>query len=486
MLNGRPSQNADAIWKFVCSDHRSAGARSSEDRARYTPGDFNARRREPNDHADTNRAGETKNTSVRNNSIPIRLPENFVAAVLSQERVTEAPHDVYRYPARFSPRFAREAIDAFTRPGDLVVDPFCGGGTTIIEAVALGRRAAGIDISALATFLARTKTSPLSIHDRRALAAWTKRIARLRPNKFAGRLNKEPTSVQNYRRNLPNEAQQFFSFVISQLRHLPKVKQREFVRLVLLSVGQWALDCRTASFSAHQLHEEFCDRLLTTSAALGVFAKNASKTCGLPPCRLTQLRRIINRSSEGSETDGRLPRSWLPAKLILTSPPYPGVHVLYHRWQIHGRKETPAPFWLTNQKDGAGEGHYGLGRRQEPELKTYYSRLTATFRSIVQLMHPEAFVVQLVAFSDPSRQLPLYLQAMSNAGLVEARIDCDQAQADGRLWRSVPSRKWYATNRGKEGAGKEVLLIHAPSLRDLGRSRSKIAHDGHDYSRDSP
>ena len=56
--------------------------------------------------------------------------------------------------------------------GELVLDPFCGGGTTLLEAISLGRRAAGMDVSALATFIARTKTTPLSVHDRRAISDW--------------------------------------------------------------------------------------------------------------------------------------------------------------------------------------------------------------------------------------------------------------------------------------------------------------------------
>lgn len=68
--------------------------------------------------------------------------------------------------------FAREAIQAFTRSGETVLDPFCGGGTTLVEAISLGRRAAGMDVSSLATFLARTKTTPISVHDKREIAAW--------------------------------------------------------------------------------------------------------------------------------------------------------------------------------------------------------------------------------------------------------------------------------------------------------------------------
>ena len=67
----------------------------------------------------------------------VTVPKTLVTAVSNRDKVTGAPHDFYRYPARFSPIFAREAIKTFTRPGDFVLDPFCGGGTTLVEALSL-------------------------------------------------------------------------------------------------------------------------------------------------------------------------------------------------------------------------------------------------------------------------------------------------------------------------------------------------------------
>lgn len=52
-----------------------------------------------------------------------------------------APH-----PAKMWPSTARHAIAAFSRPGDLVVDPMAGIGTVLVEAVDLGRAAWGADI----------------------------------------------------------------------------------------------------------------------------------------------------------------------------------------------------------------------------------------------------------------------------------------------------------------------------------------------------
>ena len=71
-------------------------------------------------------------------------------------------HNFYRYPARFSPAFVRAAINAFTQTGDFVLDPYVGGGTSLVEAMALGRHAVGVDISELAEFVAKVKTLVLS------------------------------------------------------------------------------------------------------------------------------------------------------------------------------------------------------------------------------------------------------------------------------------------------------------------------------------
>jgi DNA modification methylase len=159
--------------------------------------------------------------------------------------------------------------------------------------------------------------------------------------------------------------------------------------------------------------------------------------------------------------DGRIPDSWLPAKLVVTSPPYPGVHVVYHRWQINGRKETPAPFWLANQRDGAGESFYALGRRDEPELETYYERLQEVFTSVHSMLKKNALVFQLVAFSKPEWQLPAFLKAMRSAGFTEVLVKKNhECIIGGRAWRQVPGRKWYANKRGNIPASKEVLLIH--------------------------
>jgi DNA modification methylase len=391
----------------------------------------------------------------------IELSNSVINAVMTHERVEGAPHDFYRYPARFSPIFAREVIKAYTTPGEVVIDPFCGGGTTLLEAMSLGRRGAGVDVSTLATFIARTKTTPLSVHDRHAIEQWSDEVAVETLFSCDGSGRPPEEDREHYERNLPDGVREFFSWVISRVTRLDKTRQQAFVRLILLSVGQWALDCKISAPSKTALRDELVTRLRETIGNYMEFLSGTAELNGLPRCRLGAMRRIIHRDARSIHMDGRIPRSWLPAKLVVTSPPYPGVHVVYHRWQINGRKETPAPFWLANQRDGAGESFYALGRRDEPGLGTYFDRLKDVFSSVRSLLSEDAQVFQLVAFSNPTWQLPAFLKAMESAGYVETLVEANhECIVGGRVWRQVPGRKWYANKLGNIPASKEVLLIH--------------------------
>jgi SAM-dependent methyltransferase len=86
-------------------------------------------------------------------------------------------HGFHSYAGRMHPTIARGAIAAFSGEGELVVDPFCGSGTVLVEAFAAGRRGLGVDASPLGIAIARARTTLLGAEGRARLEAEAAKIA---------------------------------------------------------------------------------------------------------------------------------------------------------------------------------------------------------------------------------------------------------------------------------------------------------------------
>jgi DNA methylase len=80
----------------------------------------------------------------------------------SASRAITALHGVSPYQGKLSPVRARELIELLSTKGDLVVDPFCGCGTVLLEAWSLGRRGFGLDLNPYAIAVAKAKLSPIA------------------------------------------------------------------------------------------------------------------------------------------------------------------------------------------------------------------------------------------------------------------------------------------------------------------------------------
>jgi SAM-dependent methyltransferase len=71
-------------------------------------------------------------------------------------------HDLHRYSGKFIPQIAAQAVELLTEPGDIVLDPMAGSGTTLVEAWRTSRTAIGFDLSPLAVMIARAKVQRIA------------------------------------------------------------------------------------------------------------------------------------------------------------------------------------------------------------------------------------------------------------------------------------------------------------------------------------
>src|ERR1700683_4579658 len=71
------------------------------------------------------------------------------------ERLT---HYLFRYPAKFHPPVVKSLISTYTKEGHTIFDPFVGSGTLLVEAVAAGRNAVGVDVDPIAVAVSGVKS----------------------------------------------------------------------------------------------------------------------------------------------------------------------------------------------------------------------------------------------------------------------------------------------------------------------------------------
>lgn len=375
--------------------------------------------------------------------------EHLTRAARDTRRVQGATHRFYRYPARFSPLFVQAVIEQFTEPGDLVFDPFLGGGTTLVEAMRLGRAGIGSDINELAIFISQVKTKLLTEAAEQYLRQWSKGASEY-VNMHAPADKDGTWRESGYFKHMESNRlwryRKAIQQVLDAIAWLPDNPSREFARCALLRTAQAALDGKRSPPPISNFRTKLAAHLSEMLDDMASLRSEAGTAARLP-CR------ILKQSADQAHTSEFF-REQKP-RLVLTSPPYPGVHVLYHRWQIGGRRETPAPYWIANRLDGDGERYYTLGHRKEKGLATYFRNLETSFRSIAKVCAHDTIIVQVVAFSEPDWQLGRYLDALANAGLEEI----SPGEQD-RLWRDVPNRRWHALSQGKHSSAREVVLFH--------------------------
>ncbi|MGD8781131.1 MAG: DNA methyltransferase [Ignavibacteria bacterium] len=91
-----------------------------------------------------------------------------------ESETTKHVHRLHPYKGKFIPQLVEYFLDQHTdefktdiffNPGDIVLDPFCGSGTTLVQANELGIHAVGIDISTFNTLISNAKIDKYDIQD---------------------------------------------------------------------------------------------------------------------------------------------------------------------------------------------------------------------------------------------------------------------------------------------------------------------------------
>ncbi|MBT3272462.1 MAG: hypothetical protein HN368_04865, partial [Spirochaetales bacterium] len=142
-----------------------------------------------------------------------------------------ASHLIHSYPAKLIQHIPFFFINntVYSSPGDTVLDPFCGSGTVLLEALLAGRNAIGADCNPLARLISKVKTTPLSVD---LIEQYSERIK----TELASAPCEPKPSVVNINYWFSANTSDELARIAFAIRSIPENDYREFYEICLSSI----------------------------------------------------------------------------------------------------------------------------------------------------------------------------------------------------------------------------------------------------------
>lgn len=334
------------------------------------------------------------------------------------ESVTDAGarahvHGFHSYPARLHPDVARALVSGLAPSPAVVLDPFAGSGTVLVEARLQGHSTLGTDLNPLAIALSELKAGGRDAPRRARLVEAARRVSGV-----ATERRKQKAGAS--RRYPQEDVETFAPHVLLALDGLrvgieadPDVEVRGDLWLVLSSIltklGRRRGDSSDATQSK-QLARSFPARLFVMRAEelAGQLAEHERLVpAGAPPPRVAladarELSAIASRSVD----------------LVVTSPPYPGNYdyLAHHRDRLR---------WLQLDARALDRGELGarrhLAREPARARDTWSKQLVAALTALARVLRPDGLAALVIADSAvgpvPLLEDELVARAAGPAGL---------------------------------------------------------------------
>lgn len=374
-----------------------------------------------------------------------------VKAIEAQEFVEDADfvtHSMHVYPAKFPAQLPRRLIKEYAREGDVILDPFCGSGTTLVEARLAGHDAIGVDVNGLAALLSKVKSTPLTRRQFEVVFEFLDGLASDSFNwTFTGRPAIKVKEIEGVEHWFQENVAEELSYISDRIVRTSDSDVRDYLRVLLSSiivrVSNQDSDTRFAAVEKN-IPDGFT---LNTFMSKAVEFSKKFAQCS------DQLRE--NATLNVYNADSRN-LSFMTAEtidMIITSPPYANTYdyYLYHKF----RKR-----WLDLDVQFAQFNEIG-SRREFSSLKRpmvkWIDDLRVCFSQMNRVLRPggQAFVV--IGDSVISKQMVNVDEAISAfAGETGFRIS--------DINSSDLAHKTSGFNPAFAKKGKKEHLIHLEKL----------------------
>jgi DNA modification methylase len=223
-------------------------------------------------------------------------------------------HSLHRFAAKYIPQVPEWAIRNFAASGDLVLDPFMGSGTTLVEGLAHGVDVCGLDIDPLARMISRAKTGMVSPDIIKTLLVKVRH--EWKPTK--DKLNPPMPDIANFEHWFSSDTWRAIDSLKNVILSLKcSDDEREFLLVVMSST------IRLASNADDQSHKTYVSGTLKKSPPdlPKIFWKFAEKAVG----GLESLHHVHQGEGKVAVLEGEarsMPLEPNSCDLVVTSPPY--------------------------------------------------------------------------------------------------------------------------------------------------------------------
>lgn len=92
----------------------------------------------------------------------IKIDPSWAFSDKTRKDTAYITHGYHRYPAKFIPQIVSRLVEKYTKENDLIVDPFGGCGTTLVESKIMSRPSIGVDINPVAALITKAKKTPIN------------------------------------------------------------------------------------------------------------------------------------------------------------------------------------------------------------------------------------------------------------------------------------------------------------------------------------
>ncbi len=349
----------------------------------------------------------------------------------------ERIHGIHPYPAKFIPQIPRKLI-TLLKPlaGKAIFDPFCGSGTTLVEAQDAGYRSIGVDLNPIAALISKVKTHPPS----EPIAPLAEQISLTAVDSPA------TEDIPRLDHWFQPEVQRALQGIVNGIAQISNESQRDALRVALSSivvrVSNQESDTRYAAIQK-QTSPELVHSLFRRAAAEidqahsnhsgGLFARK------LPPAKILSQDVLTLKPSDVSERVG----------LVITSPPYPNAYEywLYHKYRMYWLGFDPIA--VRTAEMGARPHYFKKNHQTEADFERQMGRV---FELISNVLEDDGLVCFLVGRSI------IHGRTINNAELLERAAAQHGLVRLLETGRSIPStRKAFNPTHGT--IAKETLLV---------------------------